>query len=416
MKSPNEKFRIGLIGANNMGWSDLNAFMRTPGVECSAIADVDQSVLDKRAAETEKNWGNRPQLFKDYRKLLELKDLDAVIIGVPDHWHCLIFCDSLAAGKHVYCEKPVGNSVEECQVMLRAARHFGKMVQVGQWQRSGTHYHSAMEFLKSGKLGNIRLVKCWSYSGWKKPIVFQPDGPAPPGVDYEMWLGPAPQRPFNPNRFHGDFRWFWDYAGGMMTDWGVHQLDIAMLGMGAAFPKSVLAGGGKFGFPDEPSETPDTMQAVYEFENFNLLWEHAKGIDAGPYGRSEGISFIGNNGTLVIDRNNWALNPELEKGKDGIFKYKIEDLPDQFRPGGVDYLQLHTQNFLDCIRNNSPEKLNCGIELGVNAAIVCQMGNIALRTGRKLFWDAEKQSFKNDKAANRFLKKEYLNGWKMPKY
>ncbi len=414
--SSNDKFRVALIGANGMGWTDLSAFMKTPGVDFVAIADVDQSVLDKRAAEAEKNWGNRPQLFKDYRKLLELKEIDAIIIGVPDHWHCLIFCDSLAAGKHVYCEKPVGNSIKECQVMLAAAKHHGKMVQIGQWQRSGTHYASAMDFVRSGKLGNIRLVKCWAYQGWMKPIEIKPDGPVPDGVDYDMWLGPAPKRPFNPNRFHFDFRWFWDYAGGMMTDWGVHQVDIAMLGMDARYPKSVLASGGKPGYPNDASETPDTMQTVFEFDKFNLLWEHATGIDAGPYGRTEGISFIGNNGTLVVDRGNWAVNPELEKGKDGIFKYKFEDMPDQYRPGGVDYVQLHTQNFMDCIKNNTPEKLNCSIERGVNTAIVCQMGNIAMKTGRKLFWDVEKQEFKDDRAANQLKEKEYHNGWKLPKF
>ena len=170
--------------------------------------------------------------------------------------------------------------------MLAAARRSGeRIVQVGQWQRSGPQYAEALEYVRSGKLGNIRVVKVWAYQGWMKPVPALPDAPAPAGVDYDMWLGPSPKRPFNPNRFHFNFRWFWDYAGGLMTDWGVHEIDIALLAMNASAPKSVMASGGKFAYPDDASETPDTLQAVFEYDGFNMLWEHATGIDGGHYGR-----------------------------------------------------------------------------------------------------------------------------------
>lgn len=413
--SPNEKIRLGIIGANNMGWSNMIAFFKIPGVTCAAIADVDQAVLDRRAAEAEKQQGFRPKLFKDYRKLLDMKDLDAVVVGTPDHWHCIQLCDALAAGKHVYCEKPVGRTIEECQVMRAVAGRYPKqLVQVGQWQRSGTHYATALDFVRSGRLGNIRLVKVWSYVGWKKPVPVRPDAPAPEGVDYPMWLGPAPARPFNPNRFHGDFRWFWDYAGGLMTDWGVHQFDIALVGMGLKTPKSVMASGGKFGFPDADGETPDTLQAVYEYDNCNVLWEHAFGLDGGPYGRTEGIAFIGNNGTLVVNRGNWSLLPEAETGADGLSRYKVEKMPDQHKPYNVDYLELHARNFLDCIRDNTPEKLNCGIETAANVAINCCLGNIAYRLQRKVFWDAATGRFRDDRDADRLVQANYQNGWKLP--
>ncbi len=413
--SPPEKFRVGLIGANGMGWRNMTAFLKMPGAECTAIADVDQSVLDRRAADAEKLQGFKPKLFKDYRKMLEMKEIDAVIIGSPDHWHCLHFCDSLAADKHVYCEKPVGRTIQECKIMLAAAaRHPKKMVQINQWQRSGTHYASALDHVKSGKLGKVRLVKTWSYVGWKKPIPFKPDSPVPDGVDYDMWLGPAPKRPFNINRFHFEFRWFWDYAGGLMTDWGVHQFDIALVGMGLGAPRSVIASGGKFGYPDSAAETPDTMQAVYEYDSCSILWEQILGISGGPYGRTEGIAFIGNDATLVVDRQNWSLLPESEKGDDGILRYKAEKLPDQNRPNGTEYIELHVQNFMDCIRNNTPEKLNCGIETAANVAINCCIGNIAQRLGRKVFWDAEKGQFRNDPEADRMMAAEYHNGWKLP--
>lgn len=410
-----EKFRVGLIGANGMGWSNMNAFLKVPGVECTAIADVDQSVRERRAADAQKLQGSRPKLFNDYRKMLEMKELDAVIIGTPDHWHCLHLCDSLDAGKHVYCEKPLGRTIQECQVMrVHAVRHPRLMVQVGQWQRSGPHYRAALDYLQSGKIGNVRMVKTWSYVGWKKPLVPKPDGQVPEGVDYDLWLGPAPQRPFNPNRFHFEFRWFWDYAGGLMTDWGVHQLDIAFEGLGLQAPQSVMASGGKFGYPDSAGETPDTMQTIYTFDRCNVAWEHVLGISGGPYNRTEGIAFIGNDATLVVNRQGWAVLPEQETGKDGLLRYRSDKLPDQEKPANVDYLLLHVRNFLDCIANNTPEKLNCNIEKAANVAINSCIGNIAQRLGRKVYWDASSERFLHDTEANQLMEANYQNGWRLP--
>ncbi|OJW71252.1 Gfo/Idh/MocA family oxidoreductase [Spirosoma sp. 48-14] len=407
----NEKLQIGVIGCNGMGWSDLRSHLLQSDVECIALADVDQSVLDKRAADVETMQHKRPQLFKDYRKMLENKDLDAVIIGTPDHWHCMAMTDSLSAGKHVYCEKPLANSIEECNLMLAAAKKSNKLVQIGQWQRSGSHYAKAIEYIRSGKLGNIRLVKVWAYQGWMNPVPVRPDSAPPAGVDYDMWLGPAPKRPFNPNRFHFNFRWFWDYAGGLMTDWGVHEIDIALYAMNAKAPKSVMASGGKLAYPDDASETPDTLQTVYEYDGFNMLWEHATGIDGGNYGRTEGIAFIGNNATLVLNRDGWELLPETET-KNGIKVYKVEDIPKQARNG--DYLNEHTKNFVQAIKANDPAMLKCGIETGSIAAINAHMGNIAYKTGRKVYWDAAAKGFKNDPQANALIAAHYHNGWKLP--
>lgn len=410
--SANEKVQLGVIGCNGMGWSDLRSHLQLNDVECIALADVDQNVLDRRAADVEKAQGKRPQLFKDYRKMLENKDIDAVIIGTPDHWHCLALTDALAAGKHVYCEKPLANSIEECNIMLAAAKRSNKIIQIGQWQRSGSHYEKAIEYVRSGKLGNIRLVKVWAYQGWMEPVPVKPDSAVPAGVDYDMWLGPAKKRPFNPNRFHFNFRWFWDYAGGLMTDWGVHEIDIALYAMNAKAPKSVMASGGKLAYPDDASETPDTLQTVYEYEGFNMLWEHATGIDGGNYGLTEGIAFIGNNGTLVLHRGGWSLHPETQN-KNGIKVYKIEDIPDQARNG--DYLNDHTKNFIQAIKDNNPKILKCGIETGSVAAINAHMGNVAYKTGRKVYWDATTGSFKNDAEANALIKAHYNNGWQLPK-
>ncbi|MCC6280999.1 MAG: Gfo/Idh/MocA family oxidoreductase [Saprospiraceae bacterium] len=414
--SANDKIHYGLIGCKGMGWSNMKAALTNiPEAECIALADVDQNILDERAVNVEELRGKKPKLFKDYRKLLEMKELDAVIIGTPDHWHCLIFCDALSAGHHVYCEKPLANSIEECNVMLAAAKRYGKMVQIGQWQRSGAHYQQAHNFLKTGKLGNIRLVKCWSYQGWMEPVPVKPDSAPPAGVDYDMWLGPAPKRPFNPNRFHFNFRWFWDYAGGLMTDWGVHEIDIALFFMGVTAPKSVIASGGKLAYPDDASETPDTLQAVFEYDKFNMLWEHATGIDNGNYGKTEGIAFIGNNGTMVVNRNGWEVIPETKRNEEGVLIYEIEDLPDQPRSNNANYLADHHKNFAAAMQANDAGLLKCGIETGAIAAINAHMGNVAFKTGRKVYWDAASGLFKNDPEANMLIKAHYQNGWELPK-
>src|SRR5687767_8902930 len=230
--APSDQVNIGVIGINGMGWSDLNAILKVPGSNLVALCDIDSNVLNKRMGELAKLNVNASNVktFGDYRKMLELKDLDAVIIGTPDHWHCLQMVHACEAGKDVYVEKPVGNSIDECRIMVNAQKKYNRVVQAGQWQRSQQHFKDAVDFLATGQLGNIRTVKVWCYIGWKKPIPPVADSAPPPGVNYDLWLGPAKKRPFNANRFHFTFRWFWDYAGGLMTDWGVHLMDYALLG------------------------------------------------------------------------------------------------------------------------------------------------------------------------------------------
>ena len=394
----NDKIRVGLIGCNGMGFSDLSTFLDNPEVECIALADVDQSVLDRRVADVEKRTGKKPKAYKDWRKLIDNKHVDVVIIGTPDHWHCLQLVAACEAGKDVYCEKPLGNSIEECNIMVRAAEKYNRVVQVGQWQRSDPHWQDAVDFIRSGKLGKIRTVRVFSYQGWCPSIPVKPDGPAPDGVDYDMWLGPAPKRPFNPNRFHFTFRWFWDYAGGLMTDWGVHLLDYALYGMNVTAPNSIMASGGKFGYPDDACETPDLLQTVYTFDDFTVMWDHAIGINDGAYGRTHGLGFVGENGTLVVDRGGWEVIPENVNGKT---RMEAVPLHKAYGGGGLD---LHVKNHLQCIKDHTPEKCHASIQIGAH--------NIAYRTGKKLTWDGT--TF-HDAEADKYLCKEYHNGWKLPK-
>ncbi len=408
--SPNEKINVGLIGCRGMGFSDLKSFLLNKDVECVALCDIDKRVLEPRAVEVEKIQGKKPILYSDFRDLLDNKDIDAVIVGTPDHWHCLQMVYASEAGKHVYVEKPIGNSIEECNVMVAAQKRYGNVVQVGQWQRSHSHWRDAVDYIHEGNLGRVRSVKAWSNVGWKRSIPVIPDTEAPEGVDYDMWLGPAPKRPYNKNRFHFTFRWFWDYAGGLMTDWGVHMLDYALYGMNEYVPKSIMAVGGKYAFPEDAMQTPDTATTVYDFGNFGLTWDHTIGVYGANYNsRGHGVAFMGEYGTLVIDRKGWEVIPET---KSTSKREGYEGVPLQLAAGSG--LDIHVRNFLDCIKDPNL-KPNCDIETGAHIARFAHLGNIAYRLGRKLDWDGEQQQFINDVEANHMAKANYRAPWTMPK-
>jgi predicted dehydrogenase len=403
-----DTLRVATIGVNGMGWSNTMAALTVKNLEVVALCDIDNSVLQKRKAELLIKQPNITQVdtYSDYRKILDRKDIDIVIVGTPDHWHALQMINACSAGKHVYVEKPAGNSIGECNAMVAAKNKYNRIVQVGQWQRSQKHFKDALDVVHSGQLGNIRTTKVWCYQGWMRPQPVVANSEVPAGIDYTTWLGPAPLRPFNSSRFHFHFRWFWDYAGGLMTDWGVHLLDYAIQGMKAGNPKSVSALGGKFAYPELAEETPDTLTSLYEFDNFNLVWDSAMGIDNGSYGRDHGIAFIGNNGTLVLDRSGWEVIEERQaKNKVAIPLQKSVD-------SGV---SLHWKNFTDAIRNNTPDSLHCSIEEGAHIATIAQMGNIAYRSGQKVNWDDNKKIFTNDAINKEYFMKAYNNGYSLPK-
>ena len=405
--APADQINIGAIGINGMGWSNVKSALKIPGVNLVAVCDIDQNVIDKRLGELAalKFDATKVKRYGNYKQLLAQKDIDAVIIGTPDHWHALIMIDALQAGKDVYVEKPVGNSIAECRAMVAAQKRYNKVVQAGQWQRSQQHFKDAVDFVYSGQLGNIRTVKVWCYQGWMKPAPVVPDSAPPAGVDYKTWLGPAPTKAFNSSRFHFNFRWFWDYAGGLMTDWGVHLLDYGLLGMKAPVPKTVVSLGGKFAYPDLAQETPDTLTALYEFDNFNLVWDHAMGIDNGSYGRDHGIAYIGNNGTLVLYRDGWEVIEE-KQGKNKVSK--------PFAAKSDNGLDKHWENFISVVRSRKMDELNCPIEAGAHVATVAQMGNISFKTGQRVVWDKAAGKFTDEKLNQKYLMKEYHNGYKLP--
>lgn len=402
--SANDEIGVALIGCKGMGWANLTSLLKIPEVRLIALCDIDDAVLAQRRAELDK-LNLKAETFKDYRKLLEHRDVDVVIIATPDHWHCLMLADACAAGKHVLVEKPAANSIGECDLMERAAKRYNSVVQVNQWQRSQQHFADALRFVQEGRIGKVAQAKTWMYNGHER-LPVATNAPVPAGVDYNMWLGPAPKTPFNPNRFHYNFRWFWPYAGGLMTDWGVHLVDMVLAGMKSGLPQKVASFGGHLAYPDDARETPDTQTALYDFGDYQMSWEHTMGRQYGPFGMGHGIAFIGSLGTLLLNRGGWEVRPEMENKKPRMEAVSWQGV----KENGLD---AHTTNFIRAVQAKDASKLNCPLETGTLVARVCHMGNIALRTGQQLHW--QPQGRFAEKPGNELLMPEYHQGWKHPR-
>ena len=396
-----EKVRVGLIGSGGMGKGDLDTFFLNPEVECPIICDVDDNHIADGVKLVQEKRGTAPATTKDFRRVLERQDVDVVLIATPDHWHALPTVLGCQAGKDIYVEKPLATSIAEGQAMVEAAQKHQRIVQMGAHRASSPSYRDAVEIVRSGKLGKVGLVRAWAYLDWIKPIGTPADADAPAGVDYDMWLGPAPKRAFNPNRFHFNFRWFWDYAGGLMTDWGVHLLQVLLWGMGAEPPKAVMSSGGKYVLEDN-SETPDTQITVYEFPSYTMVWEHKVGVGLGLYNRPWGMAFVGTEGTLVINDSGCEILREPTKDSLEAKKFK----------GGADPRPAHVRNFLDCVKSRQQPVEN--LEVGHHISTVAHLGNLSLRSGRKIVWDHAQQQIVNDPEADRLVSVAYREPWKLP--
>ena len=403
-----DTINVGLIGCRGQGYWILENHMNNADAQCVALCDVDESVLNDKAAQVEKKQGSKPKLYTDYREMLADKDIDAVIIGTPDHWHCLPFVAALEAGKDVYVEKPLANSIGEIEVMTAAAKRYSKqVVQVGQQQRSGTHWADIMGMVHSGKLGTVRKIKVWGNFNYGIGQPKKSDEPVPAGVDFNTWLGPAPDRTFNPTRFHGSWRMFWDYGGGLMTDWGVHLLDMALWAKQVDYmPLSVSAAGGNLSFATHNHETPDTLSVVYQMKDFVLTWDHTAGTQSGPYNKPYGLAIVGDDATIVANREFWELKPETRDGKPTME-------PELFDKG-KNYHPEHVRNFLDCIK--SRESPDCTIDMGRLAGIYAHLGNLSHRGGGPVTYDETKREIVNNKAANALVFPSYRKPWVLPKF
>lgn len=406
--APGDKINVALIGCRNMGFGILENHLDTKMVNCVALCDVDENVLREKSDIVRKNYNQTPKLLRDYRKVLEDKDVDAVIIGTPDHWHCLIMVEACQAGKDVYVEKPMANTIGECNIMVRAAQKYNRVVQVGQQQRDNRIFKDVMGLIKAGEIGTLRKVNIWANFNYGLGTVPVPDSPVPSGVDYDFWLGPAPKRSFNIARFHGTWRHYWDYGGGLMSDWGVHLLDMGMWAGGwAEAPKTVITYAGNLSKQKMARETFDTMNVIFPKEHYVVNWDMTAGVEKGPFGLSYGLQFIGEKGTIVSDRHMYHLYPEWDDQKNAP---KAEEI--SFDKGHESHRE-HVNNFLECIK--SREKTSCPPEVGRAAALHAHIPNIAARIGVPILeWDDKNNRFTNSREANELITPEYRKPWKLP--
>jgi predicted dehydrogenase len=412
-----------------MGRSDLVDFQKQPEVEIRAVCDAYLPSAEAAA----KLCSGKPDTVSDYRRILGRKDIDAVIVATPDHWHPLIMTQSCDAGKDVYVEKPISHNVREGRLMVEAAHRNKRVVQVGIQQRSGAHFQRAAKAVQDGHIGKVHYAQCWNhnFSPSSKGMGYPKDEPAPAGMDWDLWLGPAPKIPYNPSR--RNFRAFWDYAGGELTNWCVHLIDVVHWALQVDTPLSVASTGGKW-YYDDCRDSADTQEVIWEYPGnvlvrYSTLVHNSYGPNGHPGNKSfgsYGTILQGTKGTLFIDRAGYEIIPQMEMHSEQVTAGSREAYDDltgmgQYFTGLTDaergatsmQHQPHVRNFIDCMKTRG---LPAGdIETGHRSTATCLIGNIALRTGEKLKWDGVKEKFTNGSPqANAMLTREYRTPWTLP--
>ena len=409
VKGANDRVSAAFIGMGRMGSSNLGFAMKQPNVDVVAVCDVYQPHLEKAVATTGRGPNGEPGFRKpargvtDFREILHDKSIDVVCIATPDHWHAYMTVEACKNGKDVYVEKPICVAVEEGRKMVQAARKYNRVVQAGTMQRSGKHFQEACDIVRSGKLGKVTFVRTWNYSN-EDGIGNPPDGAPVSGLDWEMWLGPAPEHAFNANRFGVDpkkfshFRWFWDYAGGMMTDWGIHLLDIVQMAFDEAAPTAITALGEKL-FIQDNRETPDTLQVTYEYPGFIATYENRLGNANSMFKQGYGILFHGKKGTMFVDRSRYEIFPE-----------KGSDLQPVEVKSSNNANMAHWANFLDCVKTR--QRPVSDIEIGQRSTATALLGNVSLRSKLRIDWDSKTETTPQT-PARKYLHREYRKPWKL---
>ncbi len=400
----NERINVGLIGCGGRGSGVWQRFLKQPDVNPVAVCDVYEPFLRRTAGAT-------IAAVKDFRRLLDRKDIDAVIVATPDHWHAIQTVMACEAGKDVYCEKPLSLTVREGGLMSDAARRHNRVVQTGSQQRSGAHYAKAVTLMQDGAIGPVHKITA-SFTRNVIPgfVARELKAGLTADLDWEMWLGPAPFVPFNPYRCIYHFRWFWNYSGGQMTNFGAHDLDIARWALGAKAPAAVAAFGGRYELKDG-GETPDVQEVIYNFPDASL--GGGKGCVVTWTGREIGSSrggplvFHGTKGALSLSRGGFTIAPETWRGEAQGEKPVMEGMEEPRSEMEIS----HVRNFLECVKSRNRPVAD--VEEGHRTATMCHLGNIATRLGRGLRWDAEKEEFVGDADANRRLHYEYRKPWKL---
>ncbi len=386
----NERIVTGHIGVGGQGNANLGAFLKLASP--AAVCDVDQKHLATAVERVEKDTKKSCEGFGDYRKLLDRKDIDAVVISTPDHWHALATIHACQAGKDVYCEKPLSLTIVEGRKMVDAARANNRIVQTGSQQRSDNRFRQACEYVRNGRLGKLQKVLVGlpntNFSG--PPV---PDSDPPPELNYDMWLGPAPLRPYNVNRVHYKFRFFWDYSGGQMTNFGAHHIDIAQWGLGMDDSGPIATEGVATFHPEKWYEVTQSCRITHTYSTGVLLI-----VGQGQKDCPGGATFIGSEGAIFVDRGKITSTPE------DILKQPLQESDVRLYES-----KNHHQNFLDCIKSR---KLPiCDVEIGHRSATVCHLGNIAARLGRRIQWDPVNEQIVGDVDAAMWVSRPYRAPW-----
>ncbi len=397
-RSPNEAITLGFIGVGGMGTGLLNIFRAMPDVRVATVCDVYEPHR-RRARDLA---GEKCEEAADFRRVLDRKDIDAVVVATPDHWHAIPTILACQADKDVYCEKPLSYRIAEGRAMVNAAAKHQRVTQMGNLIHAGENYRRVVEIVQSGALGTIAKTRVWMAAD-RRGLGSPPDSDPPAGCDYDFWLGPAPKRPFNPNRFTFNWRYYWDYAGGILCDFCCHIVDLVHWAMDVRAPETITATGGRYAL-DDNAETPDSLEVLYHYKKgqkgFDMIWSQTDFNSHGLEDMGLGIMFQGTNATLVANYNTYKIIPE-KKGE------KIDEPPPSLprSPG-------HHREWLDAIRSRS--QCSCHFEYGHRLSSVGHLGNIALWSGEKLHWDAQAE-VTNSTNGNKHLKRaEYRAPWSLP--
>ena len=412
----NDRVQIGLIGYGLIGGNHARTFTKQPDVDLAAVCDVYQPRVDAGVAAC----GPRAKGYRDFRKLLDDKDLQAVIVATPDHWHALQTMLACAAGKDVYVEKPMTLFVREGQWMMEAARRYGRVVQVGTQQRSGLHYQEALKLLRGGHIGRIHSARMAFHRNVMPGFGAPADGAPPQDLDYDMWLGPAPRRPYNPHRSLYHFRWFRDYSGGQMTNLGAHNLDIVQWVMQVTGPTNVASMGGRLALREDNGNTPDTQDAIFEYPGFTATVSIREAC-RGAGGRFE---FCGTKGILTINRSGFEVHPDTKNPPANLIPHWSDapghpprsdvqpepwTTPVKGTGSSKEQVRLHARNFIDCIKSRN--RPIADVEDGHRVATSCHLANISLRVGRSISWDPAREEIVGDSEASAQLMRPYRRPW-----
>jgi predicted dehydrogenase len=413
--SANDKVDVAVIGLGGRGRDHMDAYIKLPDANIVALCDVNQEALERGQARVEKATGKKPKGYADMRQVFDDKEVQAVSMPVPNHWHALATIWACQAGKDVYIEKPACHNVFEGQQMIAAARKYGRMVQIGSQSRTVEHKIKAIRLLNEGVIGKVYLAKGLCFKR-RLPIGHKDDAPTPPGRVWDKFLGPAPMRPFNELRFAYNWHWFWDTGNGDIGNQGVHEMDIARWGLGRGLPKSVTSTGGKFYTPaNDDQETPNTQIATFDYGDAELMFEVRGGL-TGPEGGLEirggntvGNLFYGSEGWMAVDGDGFQVYKGVREGKNE----KQEKIMDE-KKGAAGDTGPHMANFLAAVKSRNYKDLHADVEIGVASADLCHLANTAYRLKRTLKFDEATRKYIGDEEANKMLTRNYRKSYVVP--